>query len=331
MTGTVRIARCSRTRTGTITGMSTAGVQSAIETQRHWSAVAGKVKQRIRRGRRVTLGLGVAGTVLVTAAGQVEGSAGRVLAALATAALASAPIVAGSFVSPNHTKTWTQLRSVSEGLKAEIYTYLAGVDPYQGPQDERDRRLLERSEAIQQAADILPPAAPISGTSSSSRPWPEIDSLDSYVTHRVDDQIDYYEPQAAVAERRTARFQWAGLVASLAAAVLSAVEAATGSATITAWAPAITMVGASVGSFAAASRYEDNARAYKQTAHRLRFLRDQWQLSAPANASSAERARRDMAFVAGCEEAIAVENQAWMARWNADIPATPASPAGQPA
>ncbi len=151
------------------------------------------------------------------------------------------------------------------------------------------------------------------------------------MTHRVDDQIDYYEPQAAVAERRTARFQWAGLVASLAAAVLSAVEAATGSATITAWAPAITMVGASVGSFAAASRYEDNARAYKQTAHRLRFLRDQWQLSAPANASSAERARRDMAFVAGCEEAIAVENQAWMARWNADIPATPASPGGQPA
>ncbi|WP_131787220.1 hypothetical protein [Protofrankia symbiont of Coriaria ruscifolia] len=82
---------------------------------------------------------------------------------------------------------------MSEGLKAEIYTCLAGVDPYQGPQDERDRRLLERSEAIQQAADILPPAAPISGT-SSSRPWPEIDSLDSYVTHRVDDQIDYYEP-----------------------------------------------------------------------------------------------------------------------------------------
>ncbi|WP_131787221.1 DUF4231 domain-containing protein [Protofrankia symbiont of Coriaria ruscifolia] len=87
--------------------MSTAGVQSAIETQRHWYAAAGKVKQQIRRGRRVTLGLGVAGTVLVTAAGQVEGSAGRVLAALATAALASAPIVAGSFASPDHTKTWT--------------------------------------------------------------------------------------------------------------------------------------------------------------------------------------------------------------------------------
>ncbi len=330
MTGTVRIARCSRTRTGTITGMSTAGVQSVIESQRRWSAAAGKVKQRIRRGRRVTFGLGVAGTVLVTAAGQVEGSAGRVLAALAAAALASAPIVAGSFASPEHTKTWTQLRSVSEGLKAEIYTYLAGVDPYHGPRDERDRRLLERSEAIQQAADILPPAAPISGTSSSRR-WPEIDNLDSYVTHRVNDQIGYYEPQAAAAERHTTRFQWAGLVASLAAAVLGAVEAATGSMTITAWAPAITMVGASVGSFAAASRYEDNARAYKQTARRLRFLRDQWQLPVPANASSAERARRDMAFVADCEEAIAIENQAWMARWNAEIPATPASPAGQPA
>ncbi len=37
-----------------------------------------------------------------------------------------------------------------------------------------------------------------------------------------------------------------------------------------------------------------------------------------------------MEFVTNCEEAIAIENQAWMARWNADIPATPASPAGQP-
>ncbi|WP_043603883.1 MULTISPECIES: DUF4231 domain-containing protein [Protofrankia] len=310
--------------------MSTAGVDSVIAAQRQWSVAAEKAKQRIRRGRQATLGLGVTGTLLVTAAAQVDGGVGRVLAGLAAAALASAPIVAGFFAGPNHIRTWTQLRSVAEALKAEIYTCLAGVAPYHGPPDERDRCLLDRGEAIQQAADILPPAALVSGSSPSWR-WPEIDSLDSYVTHRVDDQIDYYESQAAVAERRTAQFQGAGLVASLAATVLGALEAATGGAAVTAWAPAITMVGASVGSYAAASRYEDDARAYKQTARRLRFLRDRWRLPAPAGTFAAERAQRDAAFVTDCEDAIAVENQAWTARWNADTPAPLAGPAEQPA
>ncbi|KLL10330.1 MULTISPECIES: DUF4231 domain-containing protein [Protofrankia] len=310
--------------------MNTAGVDSVIVAHWQWSVAAEKAKQRIRRGRRATLGLGVAGTVLVTAAAQADGSAGRVLAALAAAALASAPIVAGFFTGPNHIRTWTQLRSVSEAVKAEIYTYLAGVGSYHGSPAERSRQLLERCEAIQQAADVLPPAVPAGDLSSPQR-WPRAGDIASYVTHRVDDQIGYYESQAAVAERRTTQFQWAGLVASLAAAVLGALEAATGGAAVTAWAPAITMVGASVGSYAAASRYEDDARAYKQTARRLRFLRDRWRLPAPATVSAAERTRLDTAFVTECEDAIAVENQTWTARWNADVPTPPASPAEQPA
>ncbi len=300
-----------------------------IAAQQRWSVAATKAKQRIRRGRRAALGLGVAGTVLVTAAAQADGSVGRVLAGLAAAALASVPIVAGFFAGPERTRTWTQLRSVSERIRAEISVYLAGVSPYDGSPAERARQLLDNGEKIQQDAGIDPPAALVSGPPSQR--LPEAGSLDAYVTYRVDDQIGYYESQAAAAERHIIQFQWAGLATSLAAAVLGALEAATGGAALTAWAPVITMVGASVGSYAAASRYEDDARAYKQTARRLRFLRDRWRLPLPAGTSAAERARLDTVFVTGCEEAIAIENQTWTARWNADGSVTPASPAEQPA
>ena len=78
----------------------------------------------------------------------------------------------------------------------------------------------------------------------------------------------------------------------------------------------MTTAGAAVAAHVAANRYEYIAISYTGTADRLQTIRDKW-VDRPADARMSPSD-----FVHSCEDAISVENQAWMAKL-ADEPRSP--------
>jgi hypothetical protein len=134
-----------------------------------------------------------------------------------------------------------------------------------------------------------------------------VSDVDSYLTHRVDDQIDsYYRPRASRYEQRVRRLRAAGDALSVVAVVLGALAAAFDVTELAAWVPVVTTTGAAVVAHIAASRYDHQIIEFLRTARQLESLRD----SRTANGMT------DPAFVDACEAAISVENQGWMARWD---------------
>ncbi len=80
------------------------------------------------------------------------------------------------------------------------------------------------------------------------------------------------------------------------------------------WAAVVTTASAAVAAHLAASRFDYQTVLYFRTADRLKSLRDEW-LATSNRLDPAIVAR----FVDDCEHAISAENEAWLAKWNADI------------
>ena len=246
--------------------------------------------------------------MLAVAAGQaggLSGLAGRVLSACAAITAGVATVVqrrAGT----GQIRDWTRARSASEGLKTEIYSYLAGGTAYTSPGRDRDQRLGAETRGITGAvADLQRHTL---GITPDTKPIPAVRDISSYISERVDDQIgNYYTPKAALYDRRVRRLRTVGGLLGVTAVVLAALAAAFQIGGLAAWVPVVTTIATSVAAYIAAARYDHLVIEYLRTAQRLQHLR-QDHLANPASDPAA--------FVDACEAAISVENQAWMARWN---------------
>ena len=129
------------------------------------------------------------------------------------------------------------------------------------------------------------------------------------VTVRVNDQIhNYYDKKAVIYERRVRRLRAAGDLLGVTAVVLAAVAAAFGVETLAAWVPVVTTIGTSVVAYTAAARYDHLVIEFLRTSQRLVGLCREFRDNPGQNPA---------AFVDACEAAISVENQGWMARWDA--------------
>jgi hypothetical protein len=280
---------------------------SAWAQQRIWSQAASRLKRRIDQARQAALLLGIATAVLAVAADQAGGLsvvAGRVLSAAAAITAGLATLVQRQ-ASTGQIRDWTRARSASEGLKTEIYRYLAGGTAYTSP-GRRDQRLGAETRAITEAvADLRRHAL---GIVPDTKPIPPVRDVDSYITERVNDQIgNYYTPRAGRYENRVRRLRMVGGLLGVTAVVLAALAAAFQIGGLAAWVPVVTTIATSVAAYIAAARYDHLVIEYLRTAQRLEHLRQE-HLGHPASDPAA--------FVDACEAAISVENQAWMARWN---------------
>jgi hypothetical protein len=276
--------------------------------QRIWSQAANRLKQRIDQARLAALLLGVATAVLAVAADQaggVSGLAGRVLSAVAAVTAGLATLVAGR-VGTGQIRDWTRARSASEGLKTEIYSYLAGGSAYTAPGRDPDEQLGAETRSITEAvADLQRHTL---GITPDTKPLPPVRDPDSYITKRVDDQIgNYYTPKAELYDRRVRRLRTVGGLLGVTAVVLAALAAAFQIGGLAAWVPVVTTIATSVAAYVAAARYDHLVIEYLRTAQRLQHLRQE-HLGKPASDPAA--------FIDACEAAISVENQGWMARWN---------------
>ncbi|NMO55740.1 DUF4231 domain-containing protein [Actinoplanes sp. TBRC 11911] len=275
----------------------TAQLAWAWEQQRIWSLAATRLKRRIDRARLTALMLAVATAALAVAADQVGGlseTAGRVLSVLAAVTVGVATLVQRQ-VSTEQIRDWTRARATSEGLKSEIYGYLAGSTAYKD--DNRDHHLGDESRKIVDAVGDL--QRHTIGIHPEPRGLPAVHDLTTYIAVRVRDQIDFYHRRAGHYETRVRQMRLAGDLLGLAAVALAAVGASFRLDGFTAWVPVVTTIGTAVAAYTAAARYDHLVIEYLRTAQRLRGITD----------------NPGTTVIDDCEAAIAMENQGWIARW----------------
>lgn len=284
-----------------------------LRQQRLWSKSASLRKASIQRWRTIALALVVTGAVLATISAQIAGvssGAGRLLGGAAAVAVGLVPVIRGRKLDRASVRAWTRARSVSEGLKSELYRYLASAGEHAGGHEEAKLRLA-CEDIVARASDL---AAGLVGIDPGELRLPPVDDVPSYVEHRVQEQIDgFYRPKAAQAEYRLRLAREAEFVASLAAAGLGALAAIDGFGAA-AWLPVATTIAAALVAHTAAAHYEDELFGYTTTVTRLESVRDDWR----RRTKDGPDPEADSALVSAAEEAISVENKGWMAKWQSD-------------
>jgi conflict system pore-forming effector with SLATT domain/uncharacterized protein DUF4231 len=237
----------------------------------------------------------------------VSGIPLRVVAASAGAvALALIPLLSRRFLSLRDTRDWQRARSVSEGIKSEVYKFRACAAPYDVP---KPLTVLQRKvREIQDAVKDMRGERMIAGAPTKPAP-PQLDS-EAYLTSRVEMQITrYYRPKARENAVLAQRFQTMGMVVVVLAAALSTLAAVQSAPSIGPWVAVLMTVAVGLSAYAAANRYDFQSTTFAATARQLEDLADSWRgsdQSAPSKDWSE--------LVRNCEETISAENRGWMAK-----------------
>jgi hypothetical protein len=295
---------------GMTQAVSTA-IADAWRAQRLWSNTANKLKRRIGFWRSTALAMAILGAILATAATQVglKTGLGQGLSVASAVALAAVPFIRQTWLKKGDIAAWTRARSASEGLKAETYLYLTSTAPYDGT--DRDTQLARQTDAITGDVDDL--RRHTKDVVANDKKLPEVTDLATYLSVRVQPQIDgYYDRAANEQDERLSLFRTIETGLSAVAFVLSIVAAATHVGGFGIWVGVVTTVGAAITAHIAAARYEHLVISYRATARQLRALVRDWNASPDHDAAAAGR------MVRSCEDVISRENESWMAAWSKD-------------
>jgi len=286
---------------------------SVWQQQRIWSQAANRLKMRTTRYRVAALALAVLGATLAALATQLSlaGSSiamSRVIAVGAAFAVAVVPAVR-SGCDKGAISDWTRVRSVSEGLKSELFCYLAHVRPYRTP----DRGVLLAGRVGQILSDGADLTRHLSKADSATLPLPDVTDVDSYLRVRLLKQIhDYYRPKAREMERRLDAVRATWVVLAVVAAVFGAVAVFPSHVHTVAWVAVVTTVSAAVAAHSAESRYQYQLIEYSRTAQQLENLLVDYHSTASRTAEWEDK------FVSHCEHVISIQNEAWMVKWRSD-------------
>jgi phosphate/sulfate permease len=289
-----------------VTAQITPVIEYAWERQGVWSKTADQLKASAQSRWRLRMILTVAAAALALAGAQlkpVSTLASWVLAAVAAVALAGVGLLRVQ-QDAEETRRWTRARSVSEAMKAEVYTFLAQSGDGQSASPEATLEAeIQRLESA--AGDLLPFTG---GVSAQARALPSVHDTETYLDVRVRrSQLEsFYEPKAA---RLRKQLRWAKtteVTLTLMAAALAAF--ATVSPNVGAWAAVVTTAVGAVTAYVASERYEFLWMEYSRTAGELRRL---------CSRRTAADGRRlsGVDLVNECEQVISVQNQTWLAKW----------------
>jgi hypothetical protein len=242
-------------------------------------------------------GLGAAAPEL----GRIDDLVGRFCGLVAGVSLGLIPVVR-SRLDVSTYETWSRLRSVSEALKVEIYTFLAGVDPYRD--DDRVSKLWHRgTDVLRKGDDLL---FRIRLADHGERPLPAVGDVASYIEQRVRLQANtYYLPQARQMGRRAGRVRMIQAMLSVGAVGLGALASA-GHTSLAPWIGVIGTISGAVIAHSAAARYGFLQLEYHRTAAELGRLLDRYEHSTTPGPEL------DDWFVAECEQVISFQNEEWM-------------------
>jgi SMODS and SLOG-associating 2TM effector domain 1/Protein of unknown function (DUF4231) len=280
-------------------------VQDLWNDRTAWSVAADKLKSARVFWRSTALIFTVAGAALQTWAAAISqpksavGAAGAVL-------LAFVPFITARLLTPDLTRKWLRARSVSEGIKSEIFAYRAGAAPYDAA-DATDKLRAKVREIEDSGKDLELERARVDP--SPSQPPPALEP-EGYLERRVQQQIaNYYRPKAKLNAMRAEQFRWVETFFAAAAALLGAYASFSGRVGFGPWVAVLTTAAGTISAHAAASRYDFQATTFVATARQLEDLMHGWR-DPPKKAPSKEWSE----FVRACEETISAENRGWMAK-----------------
>ncbi|MEV7323133.1 DUF4231 domain-containing protein [Streptomyces sp. NPDC093970] len=285
-------------------------VSDSWAQQASWSRAANRQKRLIGRARAASLLCFVLAAALGTASAQL--ASGHRLAAqwaaFGAAVAAGAVTVLNSRAGRVQIQDWTRLRSVSEALKTDVYTYLAGAGAYRSPHAARVLR--DAVDAIRiDASDLLHHLADFAV--DHSRPLPDVDGIETYIRVRVRGQIDgYYRPKAEWMRARLRAVRRAELLFGGTAVLLGAWSGAFQVEEAAAWVAVLATVSATVVAYSTAAKYEYQELEFLRTADELERILSDWVLSADRSAQAEDT------LVSRCEHVISVLNDTWMVKWS---------------
>jgi hypothetical protein len=291
-------------------------IASTWRSQEKWSKAADGFNQSYQRWKLVALVLSCAGAVLAVASDQMAThwgqwathAHGRV-AWVGALALVLVPVVTQLGTSRSALERWLRARSVSEQLKTEIYQYLTRTGPY--VESPADLVLIKRRDSLlEKVADLEPEIAGL----VAERSLPPVKDVSTYITHRVNDQIDnYYEPRAAHHHRWAVIYRWIEGILAVVGAVVAATSPIKDNPIAATWVAVLTTVGTAVAAHLMAGRHEQLVPDYLATARRLRSLKEMFLVANPN--PEAAPASAINTFVTAAEAAISVQSEGWMAEW----------------
>lgn len=289
---------------------------------RVWAATAREQRSAMFSWRFRVLILSIAGAVFGTLSHQLTdaGFAAAGLFSLSTmfgllsgVSIALAAFFSKEILSPERERRWVRARSVAEALKSETYLFRTGAPPYDTP--DAAGRLVQRVQELEETVHDLH-AVTLSSDQRRERLPAEFLTVHQYVNERVDDQIDkFYRPRVKQYEAVVTRGRRMSLVLGALAAILGALGASGWTA---AWVAVLTTITASIAAYLYAGRYQYLIVSYQATARRLEALKQLWLVS-PASDTDTKQCHQ---FIRACEEAISIENTAWMAKWLEAAPGT---------
>ena len=206
----------------------------------------------------------------------------------------------------DRTEAWIRCRSVSEGIKTELYTYLVRAGKYR---IDPGRDLLLNAEVDRitgKAKDLL---KYVRDSDCDDLTEPSTLDIDGYISNRVSDQIDrYYRPTAERLLSQMRRFRTAEIVLSFGAAILTAVAASMDGPTqhLGLLTGVLAAAIAAIAAHIEGARFERQAISYRMVANRLTSLLNEWTATHQSRSPSADEVDE---LVANCEAAISIENQ----------------------
>ena len=247
-----------------------------------WSLTATQLKQSLTFWRGVVLLLTILGAFLETLAAQLHSSQEELstyIGALGAVALVLIPIIRNAKLGTNQTRAWVKSRSVSEGLKTEIYLYLTGTEPYNDPSNRDTELSKQRDEIVESAKRALLRHTAIARNQLANENLtpPQPMNIDTYIEKRVNQQIEqFYQPRALDLARQASRLKTAEFLTSIVAAALGVFpKFFNNSEQFSAWVAVVTTIGVAITAHLAAGRFDRLVDSYLATADRLKSLCNQ--------------------------------------------------------
>ena len=233
----------------------------------------------------------------------------KILGALSALALGLATYFGKELVSPEQEREWIRSRSTAESFKSEVYKFLTNTAPYND--DDKAKRLFKKTEKLLESVKNIP-YVNLSEEKKLKRLPSDLSTVEDYIKQRVNDQIEgFYRPRSEEYTSRMEFIKHIGFVIGVIVVFLGALGATGWTAGWTAgWVAFFTTITASIAAYAYAGRYQYLIISYQATANRLELLRTRWQASGMTDGDAEQRNR----FILDCEEAISIENSAWMAK-----------------
>lgn len=229
----------------------------------------------------------------------------RILGIISAIAIGLATFFGREMLKSERERNWIRSRSLAEEFKSQSYIFAANASPYDatGACDV----LLKKTEELLELAKGLTTSSIKDSEKRRGLP-PDRLSIDQYIQVRVDDQINFYRSRAAEHEKTVSLWRNVSLYFGCIAVLLGALGFTGWTA---GWVGVISSITASIAAYLYSGRYQYLVISYQATARRLELLRTRWLSSGKTDADSDER----NLFISECEEAISVENNAWMAEF----------------